>query len=158
MNRKFLEELGLEKETIEKVMAEHGKAIQDAKPAEDIEELKSEKATLEKKVGDLETTLNATTEKYTDIDTTLAEKDKLLKNYETTNLKFRIANQAGIPLDLAERLSGETEDEIKADAEKLSEFVSRKEVLPLKPTEPEDIEEKPYSNQARILEEQYNAE
>lgn len=152
MNRKFLEELGLEKETIEKVMAEHGKAIQEVKPAEDIEELKSEKAALEKKVGDLETTLNATTEKYADVDTTLAEKDKLLKDVETKNMKFRIANQAGIPMDLAERLSGETEDEIKADAEKLSGFISKKNPLPLKPTEPEatDKTEQAY---AKMLEE-----
>lgn len=132
MNRRFLEELGLEKEAIDKVMTEHGKAIQEVKPADDYEELKKEKAALEKKVSDLEGTLTATNEKYADVDTTLAEKDKLLKNYETTNLKFKIANQAGIPLDLAERLSGETEDEIKADAEKLSEFVNKKPTLPLK--------------------------
>lgn len=132
MNRKYLEDLGLEKEVIDKVMAEHGKAIQEVKPAEDYEELKNKKDALEKKVGDLETTLNATTEKYADVDTTIAEKDKLIKDYETTNLKFRIANQAGIPMDLAERLAGETEEEIKADAEKLSEFVNKKPTLPLK--------------------------
>lgn len=153
MNRKFLEELGLEKEVIDKVMAEHGKAIQDAKPAEDYEELLNTKATLEKQVSDLESTLTATTEKYADIDTTLAEKDKLLKDVETKNMKFRIANQAGIPMDLAERLSGETEDEIKADAEKLSEFVNKKQVPPLKPTEAEatDPTEQAYGNMIENL-------
>ena len=33
MNRKYLEDLGLEKEVIDKVMAEHGKAIQEASQA-----------------------------------------------------------------------------------------------------------------------------
>lgn len=153
MNRKFLEDLGLEKEVIDKVMAEHGKAIQEVKPADDYEELKKAKTALEKKVGDLEKNLNATTEKYADVDTTIAEKDKLIKDYETTNLKFRIANQAGIPMDLAERLSGETEDEIKADAEKLSEFVNKKPTLPLKPTEPgnTDPTEQAYENMIKNL-------
>lgn len=145
MNREFLESKGLEKDVIDAIMAEHGKSIQSVKPAED---WKNEKATLEKKVSDLEGAINATTEKYKGIDSTIQEKDKLIKDYETKNLKFRIANQAGIPLDLAERLSGETEEDIKADAEKLSGFVNRKEPLPLKGTEPAEVDktEQAYGN------------
>ena len=48
MNREFLESLGLEKEAIDKVMAEHGKAVQAVKPAEGHEQLKEELATLQK--------------------------------------------------------------------------------------------------------------
>jgi len=57
MNRKFLEELGLEKETIDQVMAEHGKAIQAVKPADDYEELKEANATLEQQVQEMQGTL-----------------------------------------------------------------------------------------------------
>lgn len=62
----------------------------------------------------------------------LEELQSEVQRYKLKDLKNTVAIQAGIPLDLAERLSGETEDEIKADAEKLSEFVSQKQTLPLK--------------------------
>ena len=154
MNRKFLEDLGLEKEVIDAVMAEHGKTIQELKPAqEELEAVRNEKATLEEKIEELEGTLTSTTEKYASIDQTIEEKERLINEYETKNLKFKIANQAGIPIDLAERLSGETEDEIKADAEKLSEFVNKKPTLPLKPTEPSNTDptEQAYENMIENL-------
>lgn len=157
MDRNFLEELGLEKEVIDSIMKKHGKAIQAVKPAEDIEksleDLKNEKVALEKQVEELNGTLTSTTEKYADVDQTLVEKEKIITDYETKNLKYRIANQAGLPLDLAERLAGETEGEIKADAEKLSGFVSKPPVLPLKPTEPDivDVEDQAYSSMLENL-------
>jgi len=147
MNREFLKELGLEDEAIESIMKAHGKAIQSVKP-DDYEELKSAKATLEQQLEELNGTLIATNEKYASVDETLQEKDRLIKDYETTNLKYRIANQAGIPMDIASRLAGETEEEIKADAEKLAGFVNKKQPLPLKTTEPSDVdaEDKAYKS------------
>ena len=53
MNRKFLEELGLEKEVIDKVMAEHGKTIQSIKP-DDYDDIKAENKTLKDTVADLQ--------------------------------------------------------------------------------------------------------
>ena len=135
MDRKFLEEKGLEKEAIEKIMAEHGKTIQAVKPAEDYEELKSARETLEKRTKDLEERLTATHEKYAEVDKVLAEKDNQLKSFETTNLKYRIASQIGIPLELAGRIQGDTEEAMKEDAEKLVGFMAKTEKAPLKPTE-----------------------
>lgn len=43
--------------------------------------------------------------------------------YEISSAKMRIAQEYGLPLELAERLSGSTEDELKKDAEVLSSFV-----------------------------------
>lgn len=137
MDRKFLEELGLEKEAIEKVMAEHGKAIQSVKPADDYEELKKTKATLEKQVTDLQKDLATKESEYSTVGTTLEELKNEVETYKVKDLKTSIAIQAGIPIDLAGRLTGETEEELKADAEKLSGFISKKNPLPLKPTEPE---------------------
>jgi DNA repair exonuclease SbcCD nuclease subunit len=81
-----------------------------------------------------------------------------VNNYKTKDLKTRIAMEHKIPFELAGRLSGETEEEIKADAESLSEFIAKKPTLPLGSTEPEEVEEKLYSNQARIIDEQYKSE
>ena len=104
MNREFLKELGLEKEAIDKVMAEYGKAIQAVEPAEDYEELKSAKSTLEQQLVDLNATLE--TEK-----TTLRESIQSLETqnntYKTNDLKLRIALENNIPYELANKLSGE---------------------------------------------------
>lgn len=139
MDRKLLEELGLEDEQVEKIMASHGKAIGDTKKA--LETVTTEKKGLEKKVEDLSSTLTTTNKKYEDYDKKLNEATKELENSKLQNSKFRIANEKGIPLELAGRLSGETEDEILEDAEKLSGFVSQKQTLPLGSNEPNDIDD-----------------
>jgi len=140
MDRKFLEELGLEKETIDKVMAEYGKSINSYK--EKIQELEglSEKVKgYEQQLNDLQNTLATKDEQLKSLD----ELKKEVETYKLKDLKTNIAIQAGIPLELAGRLSGESEEEIKADAEKLAGLIGKqKPTLPLKPTEPEKVDEK----------------
>lgn len=131
MNREFLEKLGLEKEVVDQIMREHGKAIQSVKP-EDYEEIKKNNQTLSETVKNLEQTLAGKDEKYKEFETNISELTNKVKAYETKDLKFRIAHENSIPFELAERLSGATEEEIKADAEKLSSFVAKKTILPLK--------------------------
>ena len=150
MKREYLKELGLEDEIIGKIMAEHGKTVQAAKPT-DYDDLKSAKETLEKQIEELNGTLQATTDKYTQQESTLGDLQKQVKGYEVNTLKTRIANQAGLPLDLAGRLSGETEDEIKADAEKFASFVSKPAPLPLKSTEQTNDKTSPYKNMLENL-------
>lgn len=150
MNRDFLEGLGLEKEAIDKVMSEHGKAIQAVKPAQDeFEGLKTEKATLTQQLTDLQKTLKTQEGELSSID----DLKKEVETYKLKDLKTSIAVQAGIPLELAGRLSGATEEEIKADAEKIAGFVNKKQPLPLKTTEPAkaDTEEQAYANMIKNL-------
>lgn len=136
MKREFLEELGMEKEAIDKIMAEHGKAIQAVKPADDYEELKTKTATYEKQLSGLQETLESQKEKLSSVD----ELEKQVETYKLNELKTSIARQANIPYELATRLSGETEEEIKADAEKMAGFVNKQPYMPLKPTEPREID------------------
>lgn len=131
MNRKFLEELGLEKEAIDSIMKEHGKAIQAVKPT-DYDELKEASKTYEQQLNDLQATIDAQKESLGSID----DLKKEVESYKLKDLKTSIAIQAGIPLELATRLSGETEEELKADAEIMAGFVNKKNPLPLKHTEP----------------------
>ncbi len=65
-----------------------------------------------------------------------AEKDKKIREYETSSVKMRIARENNIPYELAERLNGDTEDAIKKDAETLSKLLNRKGGAPLASTEP----------------------
>lgn len=139
MKREFLEELGLEKDVIDKIMAEHGKTIQNLKQEQEVfDQLKSEKEQLEQQLQQLNDKLTTQEKELSSVE----ELQSKLKTYELENLKIKIANQAGIPLDLAGRLSGETEEEIKADAEKLAGFVNKKPTLPLKPSEPQNVDPK----------------
>ena len=139
MNREFLKELGLEDETINKVMAEYGKSIQDLKPAkEELDAIKSEKQSLEDQLNQLQNTLASKDDELKSID----DLKNQIESYKLKDIKTNIAVQAGIPLELASRLSGETEEEIKADAEKIAGFVNKKQPLPLKPSEPDVNNEK----------------
>ena len=140
MNREFLEKLGLEKEVIDKIMKEHGKTIQSVKP-EDYDDIKEENKTLK----DTVTTLENSLKDFEGYEDKLTEKDNLIKEYEIKNLKYRIANENGIPLELASKLTGETEEDLKKDAETLSSFITKKQTLPLRTTEPQvDDETAPY--------------
>ena len=71
-----------------------------------------------------------------------AEKDKKIKGYETNSAKMRIAHEHNIPYELAERLTGETEEDLKKDAETMAKFLKGKSVPPLKSTEPGGIDGK----------------
>ena len=72
------------------------------------------------------------TKQLTEKDTSIADLSAKNKAYETASVKARIAHEKGLPYELAERLSGETEQDIAADADKLAQFVSsQKPAAPL---------------------------
>jgi hypothetical protein len=89
-----------------------------------------------KKLNDQITSLTAQTEglrqQLTEKDTAITDLTAKNKAYETASVKARIAHEKGLPYELAERLSGETEQDIAADADKLAQFVgSQKPAAPL---------------------------
>ena len=51
---------------------------------------------------------------------TIADLQKQNKTLQTTALKQRIAREKGIPSEMADRLSGETEKDIRADADTIA--------------------------------------
>lgn len=76
--------------------------------------------------------VNTLTAQLTEKDTAITDLTAKNKAYETASVKARIAHEKGLPYELAERLSGETEQDIAADAEKLVQFVgSQKPAAPL---------------------------
>lgn len=149
MNREELRALGLTDEQIEKVLESHGKTIKaDKEKLVGYDDIKAENKTLKDTIDTLETSLKDL-EGFED---KLAEKDNLIKEHEIKNLKYRIANENGIPLELASKLSGETEEDLKKDAETLSSFITKKQTLPLRTTEPKvDDETAPYKEMLENL-------
>lgn len=108
-----------------------------AKKYADYDELKAQKAELENEVGALKATIEESSKTAQTHESTVSELNAKIAGYETAQLRTRIAIQNGLPLDLAERLVGDDEASIKADAERLAGFVSNKQTPPpLKTTEP----------------------
>src|SRR5690625_103970 len=101
-------------------------------PKDKFNELNTEKKNLEQQLSGLQETLESNKEKLDGI----SDLEQQIESYKLKDLKTNIAIQANIPLDLASRLSGETEEEIKADAEKFDRELNKKQALPLKQTEP----------------------
>ena len=88
------------------------------------EDVSKQTAELNKQIKDL-------TAKLGERDSSIADLTAKNKAYETASVKTRVAREYNIPYELADRLSGDTEDDIKKDAEKLSAFVGRKKTAPL---------------------------
>ena len=60
-----------------------------------------------------------------------------VKSYETANLKSKVAYELGLPYGMASRISGDTEEDIRKDAESLKELIGvAKPQAPQAATEP----------------------
>lgn len=102
----------------------------------DYDEIKTRNAALETEVDALKSTIEETNNAAKTHEQTIADLNKQIAEKETLNLRTRIALQNGLPIDLADRLIGSDEESIKADAERLSGLVSKKQTPPpLKNTE-----------------------
>lgn len=71
----------------------------------------------------------------------LTELNSRIKGYESDSVKTRIALETGLPFQMAGRLTGETEEEIRKDAEALKSMIGGQvPIAPLakEPTPPAD--------------------
>ena len=68
--------------------------------------------------------ISGLSEKIKDNEQIIADLTAKNKAYENSSAKMRIAFETGLPFELSEKLSGETEEEIRADAEKLAGYVN----------------------------------
>lgn len=87
------------------------------------DDVKAKTAALEKQIADLTAKLGDSKAAYDKLD---GEKKAL----DLARAKESAARDAGLPFELAGRLSGTTPDELKADAEALSKLVSGKQGEP----------------------------
>src|SRR5690625_4727713 len=89
MNREFLEGLGLEKEVIDKVMAEHGKTINTTK--QELESVTTERDNLKTQLTDRDTQLETLKEEVKDNEKLTARITEL--ETENTNTKTQYEEQ-----------------------------------------------------------------
>lgn len=97
----------------------------------DYDAYKSQVEALNNDKNSLEAQLNELNEKMSTFDALDAKNKKL----EAENLKIKIALSEGIPFEMAGRLAGETEEEIKRDAKAMANFISVSKPMPIKSTE-----------------------
>lgn len=107
----------------------------------------SEIEALKAKITDFESEKKANEESYQGM-------QKELSELKLKALKTNVAIEAGLPADLADRLTGEDEETLKADAEKLASFVGSKKVAPSFKTEevPTDPAEAGFREMAQLFE------
>ncbi|MDT2704795.1 capsid assembly scaffolding protein Gp46 family protein [Enterococcus dispar] len=109
----------------------------------DYDKIKTRVTELETENGTLQATINETNEKTKNYDTTISDLNAKIVGYETANLRTKIALKNNLPLDLADRLVGEDEESLNADAQRFAGFVkSAAPVPPLKNTEPASADSK----------------
>lgn len=138
MDRKFLEELGIDKDLVGKIMSEYGKSIKTYKDQlNELETLKQSNADLNKANQDASS-------KYTQLETSLKEKQTFIDNLtkqlagiNLQNLKVQVALENGLPYTLANRLNGEDQETLVKDAKQLASLLKCPEV-PMKSTEPQE--------------------
>ena len=107
----------------------------------------SEIEALKAKITDFEGAKKANEESFNSM-------QKELSELKLKALKTNVAIEAGLPADLADRLTGEDEEALKADAEKLASFVGSKKVAPSFKTEevPTDPAEAGFREMAQLFE------
>ena len=69
----------------------------------------------------------------------IKDKDAEIAKYARAAAKTNIAIETGLPIELANRLTGDTEEELKADAKKLLALVGTRTTAPIaNPEQPEE--------------------
>ena len=119
----------------ERIRREKEKA---AKKYADYDDLKAKVSEYEKQIGDLSKSLDDASKQISGFEAERNELNSKISAYETRSVKMRIARETGIPYELAERLSGDTEDAIREDAKNFSQYVSKtNSAPPLAESEPQ---------------------
>lgn len=71
-------------------------------------------------VADLQSQISTVTGERDAHAATITQLQTQIKGYETADLRRSIAREKGLPFDMADRLKGDTEKDIRADAETLA--------------------------------------
>lgn len=113
-----------------------------AEQFKDYEEIKGKAREHESTIDKLNASLSEANGKLKENEATIADLNGKVKKYESNSVKMRIAQETGIPIELASKLSGDSEEAIRKDAESLAKFVSKKRGAPLSDPDPEHIDAK----------------
>ena len=96
-----------------------------AEKYKDYDVLRTQNDEYSQQITALNSALEESKQKVAGYDSQIAERDARISAYEVSIMKSNIAATYGLAPELAQRLSGNTEEELKEDAEKLSVIVGK---------------------------------
>lgn len=99
---------------------------------EEVAKIKSE---LEGKIKSANDSLKIERDKSIEHSKVVSELEQRAKNAETKWLKGKVAMEKGIPFELADRLIGDTEEELLKDAESVSSLLAPRTAPPMRTNE-----------------------
>ena len=103
----------------------------------DYAELKTKNNDYANQISQLTEQIAKQTETINGHDAIVADLKAKVHQYETASVKTKVALELGLPYQMASRLTGEDEKEIRADAEAMAKLIgSQKPVAPLGSGEP----------------------
>ena len=108
----------------------------------DYDSLKDKANAYEKQIADLSEQLKSGESKLAEFTTEKEGLEAKIKEYETASIKTKVALETGLPHQLAEKLTGDDEEAIRADAKRMAEFVA-KPTAPIGSAEPDRTGEDP---------------
>ena len=122
LNNIIGERLRRERETVSREFEQQiaGKVAEIEKSKADAEELNKQLEAVNKQLEDANQKISGIS----------ALEDKI-RGYEVASVKSKVAREVGIPYELAERLSGDTEEDIRKDAEGLRKLIGAGKQAPL---------------------------
>lgn len=108
----------------------------------DYDELKTASETSAKQISDLQKQLETAAKTGEASLKTIAELTGKVQHYETDSVKTKVALEKGLPYQMASRLNGSTEEEIRKDADAIMGVIgTNKAVAPIKTGEPSQLDE-----------------
>ena len=124
----------------------------------DYNDLKTKAEAYEKQIAELSEQIKGSETKQADSAKQIEDLTGKVHQYEMASVKTKIALETGLPYQLADKLSGDDEDAIRADAKRMAEFVARP-AAPMGSMEPDEASADPGKtallNMARQLGKEY---
>lgn len=112
-------------EQLDKVIGERIKRAEQkaAEKYADYEDLKTQNAGYVTQIAQLQSQLQAQTDKITGYEADVADLTGKVHAYETASVKTKVALELGLPYQMANRLTGDDEKAIRADAEAMKQLI-----------------------------------
>lgn len=112
-------------EQLDKVIGERIRRAEQkaAEKYADYEDLKTQNAGYVTQISQLQTQLQAQADKAKESEMSIADLTAKVHQYETASVKTKVALEIGLPYQMANRLTGDDEKAIRADAEAMKQLI-----------------------------------
>lgn len=104
----------------------------------DYDDIKAKLADYETRLGTAMQESEGFNNRIAELEATITERDATIQQMATTALKSRISAEFGLPSEMADRLKGDNEEELRADAETLAQLIPKPATVsaPMRTAEP----------------------